>query len=140
MSCRPAAEYVAFCDLAKQEWLFEGTGKDAEEKLQRDTYRLMGEEISAAASAVSRKSSSSWALSVTRTNVVWLRFLLQALLRYRLKGRMIPGSDQHSTKLQKELFRRLGILEEQLDKTRGCEGRIESAMELVAWAEGQGWL
>ena len=62
-------DFVAFCDLSQDEWLFKGPKGD----IQAETYRKM-------AAAVEQREGGSWSDFYPRNNVFWLQYLVDCVL------------------------------------------------------------
>ncbi|KAJ5129291.1 uncharacterized protein N7515_005330 [Penicillium bovifimosum] len=76
---------VAFTDLDKQQ-IFDGISQDEDEMMQRNTYRYMRAALYTGNPLETEKVSTIpgiWEEYAPRTNLVWLLFMLQTLLKNR---------------------------------------------------------
>ncbi|KAK2813341.1 hypothetical protein FQN50_000656 [Emmonsiellopsis sp. PD_5] len=74
---------VAWSDLDKKQ-IFDSIGRDEDEKLLRDTYRFMRAEVyhdDLLSPTCTPAIAGQWKAYNPRTNLVWLSFLLQMLLK-----------------------------------------------------------
>jgi len=145
---------IAYLNLAKHDWAFKSKSEESEAKLQFDTYRLyvsnilpffqsknttntcnsMGREV-AAASKATKALHADWSLFVPRTNVIWFRYVLEILMKHRLRGKLFPNGDIFSTQLQLRLIAQMKEVLKALEKET-----FAGAVEVVEWAEKRGYL
>ncbi|KAK2799557.1 hypothetical protein FQN51_006871 [Onygenales sp. PD_10] len=74
---------VAWSDLDKKQ-IFDSIGRDEDEKLLRDTYRFMRAEVyhdDLLGPSCTPAKAGQWKTYNPRTNLVWLSFLLQMLMK-----------------------------------------------------------
>ncbi|QDZ24087.1 hypothetical protein A3770_12p66050 [Chloropicon primus] len=69
-------DFVAFCDLSLDEWLFKGPKGD----IQAETYRKMLKNIEG------DKGEGSWAEFHPRNNVFWLQYLVDCVLMNKMRA------------------------------------------------------
>ncbi|KAI1961054.1 hypothetical protein LOZ58_003540 [Ophidiomyces ophidiicola] len=86
---------VAWSDLDKKQ-LFDAIGRDDDERLLRDTYRLMRAEVYENRDST-KSQGEPWKGFNPRTNLIWLSFLLTMLLTKGQARGILPASRQALT-------------------------------------------
>ncbi|EEP78433.1 predicted protein [Uncinocarpus reesii 1704] len=157
-------EDTVWSDLDKKK-LFDAIGQDDDEKLLRDTYRLMRREVYRDQDpGHSRSEPWRWKESNPRTNLIWLSFVLTMLLSKGQTDGILPVPQSHLTPvsprstntgnekqgendddtdsldIQLELLDRLQTVLDVLNPEKEEEDVLLCAGDLVAFGIGSQWL
>lgn len=117
----------------EDEQVFNGQGNERDETLQYDTYRFMRQLVQKSSLALTKKHRKvvRWETFVPATNILWLNYLLQVLLRHTVKD---AEPDDQRAKEDEEIWSKLEQLSEELGSEYPDQGGYYSAMDLVKLA------
>ncbi|KAA8907348.1 hypothetical protein FN846DRAFT_889905 [Sphaerosporella brunnea] len=117
--------------------LFTGKGD-----YQFDIYRFMRKHLSSGL-VPPDEEYIDWNVFAPRTNIFWLHYLVNILLTKMGIPRPAARGRNAASPIEMECFKCLETVGRTIDprkKSFGKTSPLQSAQELVAWAEGNGWL